>query len=305
MYPVMITGRAITVTVDNQPHVIGVDEPQFEQLKQAIRDKAWDRVPGLLSISKALEAFSDGEVEVTDGEVLYRGHVVHSSVADKLMELMQEGFDPTPLSRFLARVENNPSIDARQELYDFCEANGFTIDEDGYIIAYKRVDAQYKDIYTHKIDNSVGAVVSMPREEVNPDRRMTCSVGLHFAAWDYAKNSYSRNPNDHMMVVRVDPADVVAIPTDYNNQKGRAWRYQVIAEVIGDQPLAQKTFTRDDFTVKPVDASSDDGDVTAAQVQQALNDANGVIGGTSGAAAALGLTPRSFRRRMAKFGITR
>lgn len=34
-----------------------------------------------------------------------------------------------------------------------------------------------------------------------------------------------------MMAVKVDPANVVAIPSDYGNQKGRAWTYEVIAHV--------------------------------------------------------------------------
>ena len=32
------------------------------------------------------------------------------------------------------------------------------------------------------------------------------------------------------MIVKIDPADVVSIPVDYNNSKGRCCKYEVIAE---------------------------------------------------------------------------
>jgi len=33
------------------------------------------------------------------------------------------------------------------------------------------------------------------------------------------------------VIVKIDPADVVSIPSDYNNQKGRCCKYMVIREV--------------------------------------------------------------------------
>ena len=36
------------------------------------------------------------------------------------------------------------------------------------------------------------------------------------------------------MILKIDPADVVSIPTDYNGAKGRCAKYEVIAEVTGD-----------------------------------------------------------------------
>jgi hypothetical protein len=36
------------------------------------------------------------------------------------------------------------------------------------------------------------------------------------------------------MIVKINPADVVAIPTDYNNQKGRCCRYEVVDEYVAN-----------------------------------------------------------------------
>jgi hypothetical protein len=80
------------------------------------------------------------------------------------------------------------------------------------------------DNYTKTMNNSVGQIVSMARQAVDNDRNQTCSNGLHFASWDYA-STYSGNT---LIMVKVNPKDVVAIPSDYNNMKGRACEYEVI-----------------------------------------------------------------------------
>lgn len=90
------------------------------------------------------------------------------------------------------------------------------------------------DNYTRTMDNSVGQVVSMPRNEVDNDRNTTCSNGLHFAAWNYA-STYS---GDTLIMIKVNPSDVVAIPNDYNNMKGRAAKYEVLG--IIDEEMTTK-----------------------------------------------------------------
>ena len=37
------------------------------------------------------------------------------------------------------------------------------------------------------------------------------------------------------MIVKITPADVVSIPTDYNDAKGRACRYEVIGELNAEE----------------------------------------------------------------------
>lgn len=80
------------------------------------------------------------------------------------------------------------------------------------------------DNYTKTLDNSVGKVVTMPRNEVDNNREIVCSRGLHIAAWEYAQG-YS---GDVLIMVKVNPSDIISIPSDYNNQKGRCCKYEVI-----------------------------------------------------------------------------
>ena len=45
-----------------------------------------------------------------------------------------------------------------------------------------------------------------------------------------------------MVILKINPRDVVSIPTDYNNTKGRTCRYEVVGEV-GVNPEDAVEFT--------------------------------------------------------------
>jgi hypothetical protein len=82
------------------------------------------------------------------------------------------------------------------------------------------------DRHTKTIDNSVGQVVSMPRYKVDDNRNNTCSSGLHFCSLSYLKNCFGFG--DNVVILKINPRDVVSIPSDYNNSKGRCCLYEVI-----------------------------------------------------------------------------
>lgn len=43
------------------------------------------------------------------------------------------------------------------------------------------------------------------------------------------------------MILKINPADVVAIPSDYNNTKGRTWKYEVVGEYLEDWKVRAAT----------------------------------------------------------------
>jgi hypothetical protein len=121
----------------------------------------------------------------------------------------------------------NPSHRSVNELYGFLENNNLPITSDGHFLAYKRVRDDYRDVHSGTMDNSVGQVVTMSRNEVDDNANNTCSSGLHFCSQEYLASF----GGDRTVIVKINPADVVSIPTDYNNSKGRACRYLVVGEV--------------------------------------------------------------------------
>jgi hypothetical protein len=146
--------------------------------------------------------------------------------------MVGDGFEPQPMINFIENLYRNPSHTAVNELFLFLDKAQLPITADGYFIAYKIVKNDYKDIYSGKMDNSVGNIVSMPRNEVDDKRENTCSKGLHFCSRDYLDSYGSSNrDDDRCLLVKIDPAEVVSIPSDYDNAKGRTWRYEVVGEV--------------------------------------------------------------------------
>lgn len=122
---------------------------------------------------------------------------------------------------------SNPSKRAVTELYGFLEKNSLPITPDGHFLAYKKVRDSFLDVHSGKFDNSVGKVVEMERNKVDDDKNNTCSTGLHFCGMSYL-NSFG---GERTVIVKINPRDVVSIPTDYNEAKGRACRYEVIGEL--------------------------------------------------------------------------
>jgi hypothetical protein len=112
------------------------------------------------------------------------------------------------------------------------------ITPDGHFLAYKKVKVDYKDCYSGTMDNSVGQVVEMERNRVDDDKDRTCSTGLHFCSREYL-NHFG---GERVVIVKINPRDVVSIPADYNNTKGRACRYEVIDEI--DKEKADEAFAK-------------------------------------------------------------
>jgi hypothetical protein len=95
------------------------------------------------------------------------------------------------------------------------------------------VRSNYFDIHSGTFRNQVGDVPEMPRNKVDEDKDRTCSYGLHFCSIAYLPH-FSDSDGGHTMIVRINPKDVVSIPGDYANTKGRCCRYEVIAEYKED-----------------------------------------------------------------------
>lgn len=88
------------------------------------------------------------------------------------------------------------------------------------------------------IPNPLGAVIEIPRSQVDPSRDQGCSVGLHVGTWDYARD-FARSSFGKVLTVAFNPRDVVAVPRDCGYAKMRVCRYQVldVAEAEHDMAL--------------------------------------------------------------------
>ena len=167
---------------------------------------------------------------VKDGIVYFDGEAVYSTLAAKLLSLIEGGISPKPWMKFMNNLMDNPSYKSRKSLYDFLDNFDTPITGDGCFLAFKRVRSNYFDIHSNTMDNSPGTTVTMPRSEVDDDSNRTCSAGLHACASNYLGNFYARACGYKVVVVKINPRDVVAVPHDYQYSKMRVCRYEVLGD---------------------------------------------------------------------------
>ena len=236
------SGDSATVVIDGKVDTVTSGEANFGDLVEALKQPVHDveLIKSLVNKKAAVEAYAKGNVEIKGSAVYYKGEVVNDSLTDKMLQLVDEGFDIGPWVAFFENLMENPSYRSRQCLFNFLEKFQAPFTPDGCFIAFKRVTMDFKDIYTRKMDNSVGAVVKMDRRNVNEDPSATCSAGLHVAASSYL-DSYANASGAKTIMLKVNPRDVVAVPHDYNFAKMRVCQYEVIADVTVEQMKSLET----------------------------------------------------------------
>lgn len=245
----MITDNGISVFFleEGNFQTIGKDHPNFTKVKEAIAAKEFDRIVPLLDRASGLKEWArQYGFEFVHGTISLHGRQFSQSVGEKALAMMDDEQSGKPLLHFLMKVDENPSKVARDELLLFCVANDFLIHESGDIISFKGIRGDYMDLYSGKVSNHVGAVLSMPRNAVDDSRDRACSYGFHTGSWEYASN-YGRG-GGRVMTTRVNPKDVVSIPYDSGNQKMRTCRYEVIAEVENfHRPPVKQVYVDEDI----------------------------------------------------------
>ncbi len=248
----VLTNDALVFHVDNKHYHIHKDHPNFELALDAARVRDYEHMVSLVDIPSAIRNWSGMQIRVNNDKVIYKDQPLNNVLVSRILAMARDGYDVTPMLNFLDNLMANPSKRAVDELYLFLEHNGIPITDDGCFLAYKRVRGDYRDIHTGTMDNSVGKVVEVPRNSVDEDRFRTCSQGLHFCSLPYLKLYGSFSGGDRVVIVKINPRDVVAIPSDYDNAKGRTCRLEVVGETTRDD---QEAFTK---PVESKDNYSDD-----------------------------------------------
>lgn len=282
----IIQEKQMVLFVNGKSFTIEKSALNYQKVADALRAGDWATVEKLVDLSSELNSYTNGNLTIRGNRVEWKGKPFHNALSTRLMKMHAEGFPVDPMINFIDRLDKNPSYRAVKELYGFLEKNQLPITEDGKFLAYKRVDVleedstedptlkkgDYVDHYTRKIRNNPGDTPSMDRNKVDDDPSRTCSEGLHFASMEYLNDS-GYAAGGVLLVVEVDPADVVSIPEDYNRQKGRCCRYHVVSE-YGGKPL-------EDSVV--VESSANSNATTSAILDLVENEAKQSVAPVSGA----------------------
>lgn len=243
------TGKSLTIVfTDDQgkTHTKIADSSHlnWKPLEAAFRAGKLDKVIQLIDVTSTIKALSGGKFTISGGKVYRNGQEAHGYLFERLLGFLKDGGgEYKRLLLFADNLYANPDQKTHQDLYKFLENGGFPITKDGCFLAYKGVQS---DFYSRtagklkllkgttnaegKILNAPGEEIEVDRTEVNPDPNQTCSYGLHAGSYNYANNFKN---GGKLVIVKVNPRDVVAIPVDESHQKLRTAKYKVVAEEGG------------------------------------------------------------------------
>lgn len=241
----------ISMIRDGRHASVAAGHPQYAAILVALKSQSWETVEQLLSgtaqrinkfgLSRRLKG---RKIYVEGGEIRYiDAHGASKKLDDgPLHERIMQALSSTEprfadgLLAFLDNLAKNRKPDIRQEIYEWLLSGKTPFTNDGCFLAYKKVRSDFKDIYTGTMDNSPGTIVRMKQADVDPDRHNECSHGLHFCSLGYLSH-YGSTYGNRVVIVKVNPRHVFAIPTDYSFQKGRASEYYVVGEYTGDHTV--------------------------------------------------------------------
>jgi hypothetical protein len=268
---------SITFIEEGRPILVMAEDDRYAKCVDLYKKEDYSALKKLLCIDIIVNdsTYDDIKIDIEYGRVTYKGTPVHNVVVNKVFELIEGKLPYKHLVAFLKNILECDSFTVLNELYLFLESNEtMPIMDDGSFVAYRVVDCDYLSKHKNpdgsRNRNEIGDIVEQQRNLVNPDREQTCAQGLHFCSYSYIP-SYGRSCDDRVMIVKVFPQDVIAIPNDYNNSKGRCCKYEVIGEVENYEGNTEDFRERAEKTINDVaysDSQDDDLDIVESYLSE-------------------------------------
>jgi hypothetical protein len=259
---------SISVIWEERPYTIRKENANFALLRNALIEGRYDNVGDYLDIKKAVKDFVDGDVEITEEIVYYKGHRLHGVVVDKLLEMLRSGLkDSSPLVNYIKKLMDNPSANSVEQLYTFLGYKSLPITPDGKVLGYKGVQEDFwsntgnadtivvqgQTNERHQIFNGVGETIEIQRRCVDDNKDRHCSHGLHIGSYDYA-NGWAGD-GGKLLLVEFNPQDAVSVPDDSSFQKLRVSKYKVVADITDTRKELEKAVYEAN---KPIYGSNED-----------------------------------------------
>lgn len=250
---------SVTVLSNGELLVATNEHPNFKTIVACAIAGEYDGIEDLFDVSRAVakkfEKHSE-RVSIANGQVYFDGEIVDNALTKQILRFMEDGVeDFKPLVNFFEKIAVNPNPHSREQLFRWLQNHDFPIDADGDIIAYKGVRKDGAGNYTSisqgpaivngesvrgYVPNPLGAIVEMPRNTVEFDPAVGCSSGLHAGTWSYA----SGFAQGAVLKVKINPRDVVSVPTDCADQKVRVCRYTVLE--VTEQEIKSSFYALDE-----------------------------------------------------------
>lgn len=243
------------IYVGGTQYTVPSDHPARKEIEAALKEQDEDRLVHLMDVKNSVKAVTQGKLEIKGDQIYYEGEVIHNLVCDQILQFMREGLPYRPLLNFLEKLMDNPSQRAVEAAFAFLQKAGLVICEDGDFLGYKSVTVSRMDHHSGKVHYPDGAVVTMRRNSID-ESGTPCSKGLHIGTLEYA--STFGGPDAVMIMVKVNPRDIVSLPDGDTAWKLRTCRLEVIKEVPKEAYCA--TLYNNDGTEYENDDDDEDDD---------------------------------------------
>lgn len=279
-------GSDITMYLNGESMTVSIGHPNYNKVIEALKSGETSLLENLIDVAKAVTQYTKGKVLVKNGQIFYGNSPVHNTLTNRVLNMMNEGFKFDHMLLFLENLMANPSFRAVNETYTFLENHGLPITEDGCFLAYKAVRNNYTDIRTGTFDNRVGMSPSMPRNQVDENYEADCSSGLHVGALEYVvsfghftKGAVVGDAGNRLLIVKVNPRDVVSVPSYAGHTKMRVATYSVVSEIKDVVKELDKVVYKTDATAltpdRGVDEKTYSDDYSLGYSQGELDRSNG------------------------------
>lgn len=241
----------VSAFVKGKPYSLTPESINYGKLVLALREGNEEVFYSNLVNDTTLGEYCAGLMTFKAGFASWDGIPLPDIFSDRILALVKEGYEFEPMLNFVYNLCENPSDQSIVELIDFLKHRDLPITEDGHFLGYKSVRLDYKDHYSNTFDNSVGNIVKVPRAEVNDKRQECNSNGLHVGALQYVEGF---NDNAKIIIVKVNPRDVVSVPIDESFMKLRCCEYRVMGDFDG--PLTESLYDDLFFAKKVAESES-------------------------------------------------
>jgi hypothetical protein len=240
---VITEGECLSITIDGETTILPADAINYNELVWLLRNGAsHEEIKAVLTPAVAVESYAkkggfEIRIKKTGMEmvgVFYNGELVHTKLADMILNHYINGFDIGPLRNFFLKAISNKSADGVDVLFDFINANKLPITEDGDVLAFKATRPDGFDKHTGTVQYRIGDYLHVT--DYDPNEYTQCGSGLHFGGRNYV-SSYGNSGVDKFFLVKVNPADIIYYRADGSDGKMRCRKLFVYAEVFGGAAL--------------------------------------------------------------------
>lgn len=242
----IINSKSIVLFINNKPTKVDKSDFRFAKIIKCfdLPESEQESAVSDIIAHSAKKLQKEADFEVKSEDVYFEGEKLPAVLSKKVRDLVAQDLPVTLFKRFWKNLRENPSQTSVNELYDFLAYKELPLTEDGCFLAYKGLLNNFWSISGNmdtkvlkgrvdsdgRIYNGIGEEIEVLRRDVDDNRANHCSNGLHVGSHDYASD-FSRGK---MVVVKVNPKNVVSVPSDFDCQKCRVSAYTVVCEYVSE-----------------------------------------------------------------------